>query len=218
MRTTPFDTAPLGRFLGRLFLPTILWLTFSAGVLGLLYPHFWLTKPTQLSAVSFEPEGGIQLYQDLFSNWMDPPGICQSTQDLRDVESALCHEFKLLLKEREIMALTPWVFLFVFQLLSVIFFQSVHRQALISVLGGRVKFVGVVLSASKSTFFDRFYLLKPVQVLLPDKKTVTAYLGKELESPKKGQSILIYDLGSGLVGKRYLGVLDNPHVAIIRGS
>ncbi|MEO5971099.1 MAG: hypothetical protein ABIQ95_14315 [Bdellovibrionia bacterium] len=247
MRTTPFDVPPLGKFLFRLVGPTIAWLLLCWGITGLLYPSFWLSKPSQISSISFDPDGWIQLYRDLEVNLSTPPGICKPGQELRDVESTLCQEFNSLLREREIMVLTPWGILLAVLVLSLYIFQSYYRSAAAQIREGKVKYVGQVLGAPRgassakaatpglsargesmpttkskakyrTTFFDRFYFFKPIEVLLPNKVKVTAYLGQELERAKKGQSVIVYETRSVFAGKRYLGVLDNPHIAVFHGS
>jgi hypothetical protein len=218
MRTTPFDVPPLSKFLYRLVGPTVAWLLLCWSITGLVYPSFWLAKPSQISAIAFDPDGWIQLYHDLAANLTTPPGICKSGQELRDVENDLCQDFKVLLQEREIMALTPWGILFIFLFLNILIFQSYYQSVAAQIRQGKVKYVGQVLGRSRSTFFSRFFFLRSVDALLPGKIRVTAYLGQELEPTKKGQSILVYETWSIFSGKRYLAVLDNPHIAIFYGS
>lgn len=239
MKTTPFDRSPFLEFLLHLLVPVVAWLLLCWAITGLLYPRFWLAKPRQLSAVYFDPDGWIRLYEDISANLTQPPGVCISKKDLKDVEADLCRDFASLLRQREMIAFFPWAVLSVYLYLSILVFKRFYRRVAAHIRQSRPEFVGKVLPHSfnatpprvqgpgvksgstvqkpRFNFFKRFYLLRSIQVELPDKSIVTAYLGTELQKPKKGQSVLIYEVSSLLSGKCYIAVLDYPHLAIVRG-
>jgi len=227
MQTTPFDAPPLSQLVYRLLGPVIVWLLVSWVVTDLLYPGYWLARPSRISAVAFDPDGWIRLYRDLAANLNHPPGICRADAELRDVESDLCQEFKTLLWERKVLAFTPWVGLWVFLLLRFWIFISYYQHAAARIRKGQYKFEGQLLPATKSSSFDRFYCLIPVRVLLPNQKILIASLGTQSSwgsrgkgrvKAKKGQAVQVYEMGNPFFGKRYLAVPDLSHVAIVRGS
>lgn len=66
--------------------------------------------------------------------------------------------------------------------------------------------------------FARFFGLQRLSVQLSNQKQVAVYVPNDGHFPRPGEVLLVYDVGSVFLKKRWVGVLYAPHVAVIRAG
>ncbi|MFZ9596032.1 MAG: hypothetical protein ACO3A2_08140 [Bdellovibrionia bacterium] len=219
MNSNPFDSVPRTQFFFKLLEPMIVWLVLCWGLTNLIYPHVWPEKKLNFSQLQFDVKGTWKLYQSVANRLLSPPAVCAKAEvELTDSELLLCRQFKAQLNLEILLGVFPWAALGVAWFINwMIFLTAYHHFAECldrpnnSVLGKvtEVRHVG-------QPFFARYFFLKAIRADFGKQRSELIYLPRVGLAPDVGQPVLVFQLRF-LGGKaRYLGLIQYPHLSILR--
>jgi hypothetical protein len=222
-----FEKPPLYLFfLKRLGMTTFIWALLVWGLTGLYYKSPVPMSRTSrfmdsadLSKFPFNPDGLIQLWDDTLLAIHSPPGICESSETLRDIEKNLCLDFRNRLNHLKWIAVTPWIPLLLFLSGNWVFYSVFYLRLERQLSSTPPRQRGIILKNKRRTsFFEKFFLLRPIEVELPNKNVTNAYLGQEFYKAKTGQDVLLYEIIPVLGDRYYIAFLDYPHISILKSK
>jgi len=197
-----FDKPSMLVFAGRASVLVVL--GFMAGLLA-----------AELGGESMEPRRSV--VKSTIAAWSSIPDVCWQGNAVSDFQKNECEKFWERLVNATVYSSLPLFFALVAWLASVSQFRRFYIKSRLLIEGGIALFEGVVTEPAEAPGdrFSWFYCLRPVSIQLKDRRQMIVHVPLDVPVPVPGQKLAVFKAGDFSGRKRFIGVINAPHLAVV---
>lgn len=217
---SPYRDLPRGKFLKHLALPCFMFLFIGFLGVGVAANSPYFQEASGPSAVPTFWEAAGNVYKVTASRIGNLPSFCVFGEKSNDFQQTQCDRFWEDLLRTGALALAPFLLMGLVAFLNLEILSGFYLRMAKKVEKEKATLGGKVTQPPEAPedFFSWYYCLQPVTVELANKNQIKVYLSSMRPVPIAGETLALFDAGTHMGQKRFVGVVYAPHIAVVRGA